>query len=217
MIARLAIAMTALAVAPGPSAFAQDRTMPVRFQPGATAATVKGTVRGQQGITYTFETTAGQTLQLLFTPSNRSCTVNVYAPGAGEAVHIGSVAGNEFGQTATLAGTYRAQVSLMRNAARRNETCRHTLSIEITGRPGGSSAGISDAMLRDRCRAEAAPMYGVSPRRIALAARIAPSAEGGLQIDGTVDKSREGRKKLRCLFTRERGFDRVMAMTPDGL
>ncbi len=173
MIARLAIAMTALAVAPGPSAFAQDRTMPVRFQPGATAATVKGTVRGQQGITYTFETTAGQTLQLLFTPSNRSCTVNVYAPGAGEAVHIGSVAGNEFGQTATLAGTYRAQVSLMRNAARRNETCRHTLSIEITGRPGGSSAGISDAMLRDRCRAEAAPMYGVSPRRIALAARIA--------------------------------------------
>lgn len=216
MIARLAIAMTALAMAPGPAALAQDRTVPVRFQPGATAATVKGSIRGDRGINYTFETVAGQTLQLLFTPSNRSCTLNVYAPGADEAVHIGSVAGNAFGQAATRAGTYRAQVSLMRNAARRNETCRHTLSIEITGRPGGSSAGVSDARLRDRCRAEAAPMYGVSPRRIALAARVGPSAEGGFQIDGTVDKGRDGVKKLRCFFTRERGFDRVMAMTPDG-
>lgn len=216
MIARLAIAMTALAMAPGPAALAEDRTVPVRFQPGATAATVKGSIRGDRGINYTFETVAGQTLQVLFTPSNRSCTLNVYAPGADEAVHIGSVAGNAFGQAATRAGTYRAQVSLMRNAARRNETCRHTLSIEITGKPGGSSAGVSDARLRDRCRAEAAPMYGVSPRRIALAARVGPSAEGGFQIDGTVDKGREGVKKLRCLFTRERGFDRVMAMTPDG-
>ena len=59
-------------------------------------------------------------------------------------------------------------------------------------------------------------MYDVGPRRIALAARVGPSAEGGFQIDGTVDKGREGIKKLRCLFTRERGFDRVMAMTPDG-
>lgn len=216
MIARLVIAMTTLAMASGPSAFAQDRTVPVRFKPATTAATVKGTVRGQQGINYTFETAAGQRLQLLFTPSNRSCTVNVYAPGADEAVHIGAVAGNAFGQTATRAGTYRAQVSLMRNAARRNETCRHTLSIEITGRRGGSRAGLSDAMLRDRCRAEAAPMYGVAPRRIALASRVGPSAEGGFQIDGTIDKGGEGLKTLRCLFTRDRGFDRVMAMTPDG-
>jgi hypothetical protein len=216
MLARLALAVTAIAMVSGPAAFAQDRTVPVRFKPGTTAATVKGSIRGDRGINYTFETAAGQTLQILFTPSNRSCTLNVYAPGADEAVHIGSVAGNEFGQTATRAGTYRAQVSLIRNAARRNETCRHTLSIEITGKPGGGSAGVSDAMLRDRCRAEAAPMYGVSPRRITLASSIAPSAEGGLQIDGTVDKGREGLKKLRCLFTRERGFDRVMAMTPDG-
>jgi hypothetical protein len=217
MIARLLIiGWVALMMAPGLGAHAQDRTVPVRFQPGATAAAVKGAIRGDRGINYTFETVAGQTLQLLFTPSNRSCYVNVYAPGSDEAVHIGSVAGNEFGQSATRAGTYRAQVYLMRNAARRNETCRHTLSIEITGTPGGSSAGMSDAMLRDRCRAEAAPMYGVAPRRIALASRIATSAEGGLQIDGTVDKGREGVKKLRCLFTRERGFDRVMAMTPDG-
>lgn len=217
VIARIAFVMTALAMKLGPAALAQDRTVPVRFQPGATSATVKGAIHGDRGINYTFETVAGQTLQLLFTPSNRSCTVNVYAPGGDEAVHIGSVAGNEFGQTATQAGTYRAQISLMRNAARRNETCRHTLSIELTGRPGGSSAGVSDAMLRDRCRAEAAPMYGVAPRRISLAGRITPSTEGGLQIDGTVDKGREGVKKLRCLFNRERGFDRVMAMTPDGL
>jgi len=210
------VGLAALAALPITEVAAQDKTVPVRFKPGATAATVKGTIRGDRGVNYTLDAAAGQTLQLLFQPSNRSCYMNVYTPGAEEAVHIGSTAGNEFGQGATQAGIYRTQVYLMRNAARRNESCRYTLSIELTGKPGGTSAGVSDTMLRERCIGEAAPIYGVAPRRIALARVVRPSAEGGYQIDGTANKGREGLKKLRCLFTADKRFDRVMAMTPDG-
>jgi hypothetical protein len=54
----------------------------------------------------------------------------------------------------------------MRNAARRGEICRYSLSIEITDAPGGVSAGVSDLELQDRCKGEAAAMYGVQPRNI---------------------------------------------------
>ncbi|MDP3411405.1 hypothetical protein [Bosea sp. (in: a-proteobacteria)] len=216
MIVLIRVGLAAFMVLPVTEVAAQDKTVPIRFKPGATAATIKGAIRGDRGVNYTVEAAAGQTLQLLLSPSNLSCYMNVYAPGAEEAVHIGSTAGHEFRQGTTQAGTYRTQVYLMRNAARRNERCRYTLSIELTGKPGGTSVGVPDPTLRARCIGEAAPMYGVAPRQIALARVVQPSAEGGYQIDGTANKGREGLKKLRCLFTADRRFDRVMAMTPDG-
>jgi len=57
-------------------------------------------------------------------------------------------------------------------------------------------------------------MYGVAKSAI----KLGPVRTGkeGVAIDGTVDKGREGIKKLRCRFTAERRFIDVMAMTPDG-
>ena len=208
--AAMLVACLAVAV----PAAARETVRPVSFKPGATATLAKGVIRGDDGVTHTLALAEGQVLQLLFKPSNRSCHFNVYEPGAAEAVHIGSVAGNEFGQNPTKAGVYRLQVALMRNAARRGETCRYSLSIEATGRPGGVSAGVSDQAMRDACRAAAGPMYGVATRRISTGA-VAPRA-GGYQIDAIANKGAEGRKKLRCLFTATRTFDNIMAMTPDG-
>lgn len=197
-------------------AMAQDKTVAVQFKPGAVSATLKGTIKGDQGINYRFDAAAGQTLHILFKPSNLSCYFNVWEPGAAEAVHIGSISGNEFGKSPTVGGAYRAQVYLMRNAARRNETCRYSLSIELTGAPGGASAGVSDTMMRDICKGEAAPMYGVQPRNVRMTDAVVRSADGGFQIEGTVDKGVEGVKRLRCIFNADRSFNRVMAMTPDG-
>jgi hypothetical protein len=153
-------------------------------------------------------------MQTLFSPSNRSCYFNVFEPGTQEAAHIGSTSGNEFGKTLTNSGAYRAQVYLMRNAARRGETCRYSLSIELTGAPGGVSAGVSDLELQDRCKSEAAGMYGVQPRNIKPGAVKAGSS--GFQIDAKADKGKEGVKKLRCIFKADRTFDHIMAMTSDG-
>ncbi len=192
---------------------AEDSTKTVAFPKGGTSTTLKGAIKGNNGVNYVFEAKAGQTMQMLFSPSNRSCYFNVFEPGADSAAHIGSTSGNEFGRNLTKSGVYRAQVYLMRNAARRGETCRYSLSIEITGAPGGVSAGASDIELQDRCKGEAAGMYGVQPRDIAPGA-VQPGS-GGFQIDATADKGADGIKKLRCIFKPDRSFDHIMAMTPD--
>jgi len=211
------VAMTAAACAfialPQPSS-AQEAGRAVKFPAGASAVTLKGTIAGQGDRTYVVTAVAGQTMQTLFSPSNRSCYFNVFEPGNATAVHIGSQSGNEFGRNPTLAGNYRFQVYLMRNAARRGETCRFSLSIELTGVPGGSSAGASDVQLRDRCKTEAAAMYGVAPRMISPGK--VRKGGGGFRIDGTANKGAEGIKKLRCIFTADRSFSHIMAMTKDG-
>ena len=196
------------------SVAAADRLETVRFKPGATSTTLSGTIRGYDGTKYSVGATAGQVMSVLFKPSNRSCYMNVWVPGADSAAFDGAATGNEYSANLAVTGNYTIQIYLMRNAARRNETCRYGLTIEITGAPGGASAGVSDSIMRDRCRSGAAGMYGVSPGQIATGTigRVAK----GYEIDGTADKGAEGVKKLRCIFTEGRAFDHIMAMTSDG-
>ncbi len=203
MIARLILGLGLACAAP---ALAADVVKPLKIPAGKTFATVRGTIKGDAGVDYRIAAAQGQTLHLLFKPSNRSCYFNVYAPGADEAAHIGSSAGNEFGQNPTQAGVYRAQVYLMRNAARRNETCRYSLSVELTG-------GGEDQAAQQACRSNAATMYGVEPGAITLGGLVR-TAEGA-SIDAKADKGAEGVKDLRCLFKPDGAFDHIMAMTSD--
>jgi hypothetical protein len=153
-------------------------------------------------------------MSVLFSPSNRSCYMNVWAPGSDAAVFNGSSAGNEYAANLSASGDYAIQVYLMRNAARRSEGCRYRLTIEITGAPSGASAGTSDVALKDRCKGESAAMYGVQPRQIEVGE--VSELSSGFAIDGTANKGIDGIKKLRCLFTAGRTFDHIMTMTPDG-
>jgi hypothetical protein len=196
------------------TAQAEQTLRDIRFKPGATATEIRGEIRGSANRNYGVQTAAGQVMQILFKSSNGACYFNAYEPGAAEAAHIGSTSGNEFGRSPTKAGQHRLQVYMMRSAARRNETCRFTLSIELTGTPGSASAGVSDAQMRDGCTAEAARQYGVAASRIRLAALR--SAPDGPFIDGAADKGAEGVKRLRCRFDAARKLRDVMALTPDG-
>ena len=193
---------------------AADRVEPIRFEQGATSTTLSGTIRGYDGVKYIVGASAGQVMSVLFSPSNRSCYMNVWAPGFDTAVFIGSSAGNEYAANLSTSGDYTIQVYLMRNAARRYQSCRYRLTIEITGPPGGASAGVSDVAMQDRCKGEAASMYGVQPRQIDVGEVIAVAS--GYEIDGTANKGAEGIKKMRCIFNAGRSFDHIMAMTPDG-
>lgn len=207
--------MLIAAVFPSAPGMAQIKEQTLVFAPGKTAITTKGSLKGYEGRRYTLAVGEGQVLQTLFNPSNRSCYFNAFAPGSADsAVHIGSSSGNEFGASPAQPGVWRFDVYLMRNAARRNETCNYELSVELTGKPGGASPGVADLAMRDQCFANAAPMYGVAKSAI----KLGPVRTGkdGVAIDGTVDKGREGIKKLRCRFTAERRFIDVMAMTSDG-
>lgn len=195
------------------TARAADRQITVHFARGATSTVLSGNIRGYDGVRYSLAAQAGQTMSVLFKPGNRSCYMNVWTPGADTAAFIGSVSGNEYATKLTASGEYSIQIYLTRNAARRNEACRYSAALEITGAPGGVSAGTSDSIMQDICRSEAATMYGTKPAKISVAAVV---AKGGVfQIDGIVDKSAEGGKKLRCLFNADRSFDHIMAMTSD--
>lgn len=194
--------LIALSVLGNGAAKAESAPQPLVLAPGTVATLVKGAIKGQ-------------VLHVLFKPSNSACYFNAYAPANAEsAVHIGSRDGHKFGASPAQAGLWRFDIYLMRSAARRQERCRFALSVELTGKPGGASVGVSDKMMRDQCFAKAAPMYAVKKRAITLGAITASKDE--IAIDGTVDKGREGIKQLRCRFTVERRFIEVMAMTPDG-
>ena len=105
----------------------------MRFAKGKSSATIAGTIKGDNSIAYMLNARAGQVMSILFSPGNSSCYMNVSEPGADSAVHIGSTSGNEYGANLTASGDYKTQVYLMRNAARRNEICKFSITFEVTG------------------------------------------------------------------------------------
>ncbi len=108
--------------------------VPVHFKAGTTSATVTRTIKGDETIDYTLGAKAGQTMKVTLKSSNRSAYFNVLPPGSsGEAVFVGSSAGDTFQGVLPEDGEYAVRVYLMRNAARRNETANLTLTFAITG------------------------------------------------------------------------------------
>ena len=145
LVLRRLAAMTVLASATSTAlpATAAERTEAVKFKSGTTSATIQGSIKGDDFINYTLKANAGQVMSILFSPSNPRCYFNVLPPGSEEAIHMGSSVGNEFGGTLGASGEYRAQVYLIRAAARRNETCNYSITFEISAAPG--SAGKTSA------------------------------------------------------------------------
>ncbi|MDI7863445.1 hypothetical protein MRS76_15925 [Rhizobiaceae bacterium n13] len=128
-----AAALALLALCTIPDASAADKTEVVKFKAGQSSTTLKGSVKGYDSSNFIVGANRGQTLSVLFSPSNSSCYFNLTAPDAQEAMHIGSIVGNEFAGALPTAGDYTIQTYLMRNAARRNETCTFSMTIEISG------------------------------------------------------------------------------------
>lgn len=198
----------------------------VQFAPGKSAATVSGSLKGDQTVDYLVGARAGQTLSVTLKSSSSSNYFNVLPPGTDTAIFVGSSDGNSFTGKLPASGDTRVRVYLMRNAARRNETANYTLTIGVTGASAAASpaaaagaTGTGDPVTPGNrpayCRGEVAGMYGTRPTYVKTAApRQSPS--GGTWIDGTVDKGDQGIKKFRCSFDAGGRFIDVMAMTSDG-
>lgn len=93
------------------------------------APPVKGSLQGSQDMKYTFVASKGEKLKITMKATNPSTYFNVTAPGANEALFVGSTSGNTFSATAEQTGEYQVLVYLMRNAARRNERSSYTLTL----------------------------------------------------------------------------------------
>jgi hypothetical protein len=112
---------------------AQTATRQVSFPAGSDGAILTGAITGDEAVRYLLGASAGQRMSVEMTPTNASAYFNITAPGATEALHIGSVVGNSFDGILPAGGTYAVDVYLMRNAARRGETAAFTISFRIDG------------------------------------------------------------------------------------
>ncbi len=111
---------------------AQDavQTEMVHFARGTSSKTIKRSITGYTMAQYLVGVQAKQTIIVSFQPNHPSCYFNVVALGADSALFDGSMTGdNHYEAVVPSTGNYAVQVYLMRNAARRRETCRSTLDI----------------------------------------------------------------------------------------
>ena len=112
-------------------AVAADRNETVQFKPGATGASLSGSIAGYNGVNYHLGAKAGQVMTVKLQPSNGACYMNVWAPGTDTVIHAGDSTGNAFAGKLTAAGDYRVQVYLMRSAALRGERCNYVLTVDV--------------------------------------------------------------------------------------
>lgn len=121
------------------SAWAQERAERLTLDDGTTS--VKGQIKGRDGVQYSFTAKPGQQLMIRLITSNPSAYVNVEKDGVAEAVCQGAMTGNVCAVRSDAAADYVADVYLMRNAARRGEHAQYTLSIEpFSGATAAASA-----------------------------------------------------------------------------
>jgi len=126
-----------LALLGGSAALAKDqiRREPVHFKAGATGATIKGKITGDETVDYVVNARQGQSMVVTLDASNTSAYFNVMPPGSDSAIFIGSTSGNRYEGTLPASGDYTVRLYLMRNAARRHETAAYTIDFAVSGTP----------------------------------------------------------------------------------
>lgn len=117
---------------------AQDRSERISFAPGRSSRTVRDTIVGYEGMDYLVNVRAGQRLAATLRTDNPSSYLNIKARGSSEALFNGSIDGNIGDVIVPSGGDYVVEVYLMRNAARRGESARFSLTVEVTGGDPGS-------------------------------------------------------------------------------
>ena len=113
-------------------ASAQQETV-VAFAKGASSATLKGSIKGDQDHSYLIDARAGQTMTVTLTSTKGSAEMNVMAPGNDTAISLGSPDPYKFTGVLPATGRYQVQVYQMRAFARRGETASYALTVSVTG------------------------------------------------------------------------------------
>jgi hypothetical protein len=108
----------------------------IAFKAGSTSATLENTIKGDAAHEYLVGAKAGQVMTVKLAARNTSTYFNVWAPGKvpgkDEALFAGAITGDVFSDKLAETGDYMVQVYLYRNAARRGETSKFALTVEIT-------------------------------------------------------------------------------------
>jgi hypothetical protein len=118
-----------------------QQKLPVAFAKGTSSATMKGTIKGDEYRDYVVNARAGQTMTVTVTNPDGRAYFNVLPPGStGEAVFIGSSAGNSFKGLVPGTGANTVRVYQMRATGRRGEVANYPLATGADGAQADGSA-----------------------------------------------------------------------------
>jgi hypothetical protein len=170
----------------------------IRFSPGESRATVKGSIKGSKTVDYRLRARAWQTMTVAMRATNASACFNVLPPASDEALFVGSVSGTRFAGALPGDGDYTIRVYLMRNAARRNETAGYTLDVAVT-----DAAANGGAIRARRATASPGKPFDATLELKGIRFRVTATNEGsinrlrivpsGLEIDNrAIEKAIDG-------------------------
>ncbi len=190
------------------TAWAAIETRPVQFKKGASVATIKGRLQGDQTIDYSVQGKAGQTMHVRFKAGNASAYFNVLPPGStGEAIFIGSTSGNEWTGTLPADGEYRIRSYLMRSAARRNERSAFTLTVGVGA--SAAAAGALGAAPAADAKVKGTPYHAKGT----LPCAAGKEAPGAKECEFGVIRGKPGRAELHVSYPG--GKPRVLTVIGD--
>lgn len=148
----LALAALLLGIV-GASAAQEIPSKPLVVEAGGKVAQATGRLVGDHTIDYVLTARGGENVTAVLEAGSIGY-FNVLPPGSsGEAIFIGSVAGNRFSGTLEAPGEYRFRVYQMRASARRGQATDYTLRVEVE--PG-------DAVAADSGFREVLSMHGIT-------------------------------------------------------
>jgi len=143
---RASIVLSLALLSPLPALAQASKSQRVQFKPGATSATITGTIKGYQDIDYVVGAKQGQSMNVTVATKHGATYFNILAPGeTNVAFFNGSMSENQYEGTLPASGDYRIRVYMMRSAARRNEVANYRLEIIISGAGEKSAAAPHDA------------------------------------------------------------------------
>ena len=144
-------------------------TRPVQFAKGASSATVKGTIKGDQTVDYMVRARAGQTMSVKLATRHGANYFNVLPPGSDDvAIFVGSSGGNEWSGALPADGEYKLRVYLMRSAARRNESAAYTLTVGVTGSAGAAAPSALGQAPASDAKVKGTPYHATGPLPCAM-------------------------------------------------
>lgn len=180
-------------------------TRPIQFAKGASSATVKGTIKGDQTVDYTLRARAGQIMSVKLATRHSANYFNVLPPGSdGVAIFVGSSGGNEWSGALPTDGEYTVRVYLMRSAARRNESASYTLTVGVTGGAAAAAPALGQAPSSD-AKVKGTPYHATGP----LPCAMGKAPMGSTQCEFGVIRGKPGNAEVH--IKPAGGLERVLS------
>lgn len=125
------VLMCAALACSGARAADTARPAATALTPAAPLQKFEGAIRGYATTEYRIAVPARAPFDVKLTSANRSAYFNVTVAGADQALFVGARDGDRFHASAPAATEYVIKVYLMRNAARRSETAKFVLQVDV--------------------------------------------------------------------------------------